>query len=52
MTQALGLMQGRLGSPPDCSAHLSHAQLGDGVQEVVPCFQAVDLFWQRQGAQG
>lgn len=38
-----------MGSPPDSCAHISHAELGDGVQEVVSCIQAADLLWVCKG---
>ena len=47
-----GMLQGHLGPAPDCGAHLGHAQLGDGVQKVVPGLQAADLLRLGQGAQG
>lgn len=40
-------MQGGLGTAPCGGSHLSHAELGDGVQEVVPCIQAADVLRQR-----
>ena len=42
--------QGHLGAPPDRGAHLSDAELGDGVQEVGACLQAAHLLRHRQRA--
>ncbi len=44
--------QGRVGPAPDRGADERDAELGDGVQEVVPGLQAAHLLRQRQGAQG
>ena len=43
-------LQGGLGTSPDCGTHLCHAELGNGVQEMVPSLQAAHVFWLSQGA--
>ena len=39
-----------MGSPPDHRAHVCHAQLGNGDQEVVSGLQGADLLRQPEGA--
>ncbi len=46
-----GLLQGRVGAPPDRGPHLGDAQLGDGDQEVVPGLQGAHLLRQPEGAE-
>ena len=41
-----------VGAASDCGADVRHAELGDGVQEVVSRLQDPHLLWEPEGAQG
>ena len=43
--------QGHMGPPLDSGAHERDAELGGGVQKVVPSLQAAHVLWHSQGAQ-
>jgi hypothetical protein len=47
----LSWWQGGMGSAPHRRAHQRDAELGGGMQEMVPGIQAADILWQCQGAQ-